>query len=219
MTIFDVLWGLMTLLAVSLLRLWWTGKLVLYINPVTTWLVVGCVLMLLGMSIWATLRPRLQAHTHLSENQLLVVSLLALGLAVMPNVPLSAAIAEQRQSGGSTVVSHTFVPHRDPSTFSLLEWLSAWESDPTHTLYKGERAQVSGFIMRDGAHAYVTRMLISCCAVDAQPIQLELAPNPDIPATGTWVSVSGVVQAQGDAPQLVAKTITEIKEPANPYVN
>jgi putative membrane protein len=72
---------------------------------------------------------------------------------------------------------------------------------------------------------YVARFLVTCCAVDAQPLAVPvLLPGwQDEFAADDWVEVTG-----GFAPNpttgatepmvLVPDTVTEIEQPAQPYV-
>jgi putative membrane protein len=71
---------------------------------------------------------------------------------------------------------------------------------------------------------FIARMVITCCAVDAQPIGLpvyrpnwkeELRPSTWIAVQGTFVQATG---RPGRYPALIQiGTLTRIDEPDNPY--
>ena len=72
---------------------------------------------------------------------------------------------------------------------------------------------------------YVTRFLITCCAVDAQPIGVlvRLPGWQERFAEGRWVRVSGAFAANPDveSPEpvvLTSVTVTGIATPRDPYV-
>lgn len=76
---------------------------------------------------------------------------------------------------------------------------------------------VTGFTIRDGARIYLGRVVILCCAADAQLARIGLtgpgaaraAALPD----GTWVRVEG----RATVGELRAETVVQIPEPANTY--
>lgn len=222
MTDSDLQWSTLLLMALSLVRLWWTGKLLLYVHPATVWFVATAACILAILSLWGLLRGRSGAHTHGSAYQRVTTVAVALGLAFLPNVSLSADLAAQRQApdGGSVVRGATQPLFRDTATFTTPEWLWAWDSDPTHTRYVGAAAHLTGFVTRDpSGRTLVTRLAITCCAVDAQPLSIEFTSPSPAPANGTWVTLDGTVENWSGAIRVAATHLTVIPEPANPYVS
>ena len=76
---------------------------------------------------------------------------------------------------------------------------------------------VTGFTIRDGARTYLGRVVILCCAADAQLARIALTGTAAAVATslpdGTWVRVEGRAAPGG----LRAETVVRIPEPANTY--
>jgi uncharacterized repeat protein (TIGR03943 family) len=71
----------------------------------------------------------------------------------------------------------------------------------------------------------LTRFILSCCAADGIPIQVRITglPGP-VPPPDTWLAVEGTWQpdaepdrADAETATLVATTIRQIPQPANPY--
>ncbi|CAN5128618.1 TIGR03943 family protein [soil metagenome] len=207
-----------TLLALTILRIWWQGKLVLYVHPSTEWFVaVGGGAILLVSLLWTLSR---NTHFHVTNAQiagaLAVVAVLTLGR----NTSLSPGLAKQRQSGDSIpqMSRSTIKVSGVTSNFNVLEWWAAWESDPTHKKYQGSPVKLTGFVLKDGETLSVGRMLMTCCAVDAQPIQIDFKPTGNVPAENSWIEVEGEMGDKEGKPFINSTKITPVDEPASPYV-
>lgn len=209
---------LVTVLALTLLRLWLDNKLMLYVHPSTIWFVgLGGVAILIASLLWAYKRS---SHFHISNKQLLGVAIVILVVALAKNVPLSPSLAKQRQNGSLVPqMSRTTIAAKGATTnFNVLEWWMAWESDPTHRKYAGSSAKVTGFIMKDNDQYSVARILLTCCAVDAQPIQVGISPLAGMPKEDSWVEVEGVMEDKDGKPFIKSVKIVPIDAPENQYV-
>jgi uncharacterized repeat protein (TIGR03943 family) len=207
----------LTLFGLAALRLYRQGRLITYIHPSTLWMVVlaGSILLLIALALLAK-RPD---HSHATKFQLGMVLFVALIMAVSKTVPLSASLAMQRETGSRPLASRsTLTVHGLSKNYSVLDWLAAWDSDPTHQKYLDSQADVIGFITKDGGHYAVTRLLITCCVVDAQPVQLDFGFAGQLPAQGTWVEVKGAMSANGSAPLLEASSVKQVVAPEQQYV-
>lgn len=209
---------IITLLALTIIRIWWQGKLVLYVHPSTEWFVAaGGGAILLVSLLWTITR---KTHFHVSNTQIVgalaVVAVLTLG----QNVSLSPSLAKQRQSGDSIpqMSRSTIKVGGVTSNFNVLEWWMAWESDPTHKKYLGSPVKLTGFILKDGDSISIGRMLMTCCAVDAQPIQIEFKPLEGTPAENSWVEIEGEMGEKEGKPFINPTKITSVNEPESPYV-
>ncbi len=206
-----------SLLAFGVIRLWRDGNLAAYVHPSTIWMVAtaGCVLALNALAL--TLRP--SGHTHVTMAQVATVMALAILLTGAKAVPLSLSAAKERQTGAAPIGSRQGISLKgQTAAFTVLDWDAAWDSDPTHKRYLNTPATVTGFVTLDGTTPSVTRMLITCCAVDAQPVSLAFKPSGPIPAEGEWVRVSGTMGQKDGQPYLMASTVTPVPAPANQYV-
>lgn len=85
--------------------------------------------------------------------------------------------------------------------------------------------RLTGFVTpRPAGGFYLTRLRISCCAADAQSIQVVVVSNTPAPATDTWVAVTGTYapamshpEEGYDEPVIMADTLEVIPAPADPY--
>ena len=85
---------------------------------------------------------------------------------------------------------------------------------------------VTGFIAPAGegyADGYtIARMVISCCAADANPMQLHVAGDAPVPAN-TWVDAVVTVQPDtatmdnGYVPTVTVTSLTAVQQPDDPY--
>lgn len=67
-----------------------------------------------------------------------------------------------------------------------------------------------------GPHT-LSRSVIVCCAADAQAVSLPES-GTSLPATKTWVRVSGRLGSSGGQSVLTATSVTRIPTPANPFL-
>lgn len=91
----------------------------------------------------------------------------------------------------------------------------------------GKPVEVSGYVTaaRDPDVFYVTRLMVSCCVVDAQPVGVPVSRVRwrDAFAPGSWVSLTGAFGNNPDDasrhPTLIMPTsLDKTIEPAQPYV-
>jgi putative membrane protein len=136
--------------------------------------------------------------------------------------------------GGTAVAAATPVSQLpplaegDPVRLSVLEYASRAVSDQGRSL-TGRQVSLSGFLT-PGPHGgwYLTRMVVTCCAADAQPVKVGLAgtvPGP-LHANG-WIQVVGGYVQQTDKdpvnaatiPYLQVSQVTPIPAPDRQYVS
>jgi uncharacterized repeat protein (TIGR03943 family) len=118
------------------------------------------------------------------------------------------------------------LPVGDPVTLSVIDYASRAVFDAGRTL-TGRHVQLTGFLTAaPGGGWYLTRMLVTCCAADAQPIKVGLTgtvpagARPDV-----WVSVVGgyiphTVKDAIDGAAIPFLSITSaqvVAQPADPY--
>ncbi len=208
---------LTALIGFAVIRLGIERDLAIYIHPSTIWLVfLAGVVLLLIVGITLVVRP---GHIHTTPYQLWVVCCVALLLTFGQTVPPSASLAKQRDSGTVPIISRSGVNTTGlTQNFNVLEWLAAWDSDPTQRKYLGAPVVVTGFItLTDGQH-YVSRILITCCVIDAQPVRLAVTSESGLPDEGVWVEVRGVMTVKDGKPLVKAQTVTQIEPPEQQYV-
>ena len=86
---------------------------------------------------------------------------------------------------------------------------------------------ITGFTMRDDHRVYLAKIVIVCCAADAQLARLQLS-GPAAPVAAalpenTWIRVEGVVPpgqtylGTDSVPRLEVSSVVRIDPPANTY--
>ncbi|WP_430592503.1 hypothetical protein [Humidisolicoccus flavus] len=167
--------------------------------------------------------PRRSLFTAIGAGALIAVaSLLLVGLGPQVLSPQSALIRADDSGSG---------PVRDASGDSgedLVAFASELRGGGDAESLLGTEATISGFITADPASddtVLVTRFVLTCCVVDAQPVTLAVSV-PDWEASyqpGDWVEVTGVFRLNPSPSSssdiaLIPSDFTPIEEPAEPYV-
>ncbi|WP_086706710.1 TIGR03943 family putative permease subunit [Streptomyces antimycoticus] len=107
-----------------------------------------------------------------------------------------------------------------PMTLNDFSSRAVWDTDGT---LKGHIVRLTGFVT-PGGHGtwYVSRLVISCCAADAQvrKVRVHGAPAPSADAwvtvTGTW-HPTGKVGTDDASPALDATAVRRVPAPKDPY--
>jgi uncharacterized repeat protein (TIGR03943 family) len=110
---------------------------------------------------------------------------------------------------------------RDPVSVSLIDFAARalWDNGRTLT---GRQVSTTGFVLRGSNGDFVlTRLVITCCAADARPINIEVQSKLQPPTVGGWVTVTGTYAGTSptDAtlPMIRASSFKAISQPSNPY--
>lgn len=117
------------------------------------------------------------------------------------------------------------LPATSPVPLTLRDFIGRVQQDREQSL-KGRTVRMTGFVTpgEKGGAWYLTRLLISCCAADAQTVKIRVHGTPAPPAD-TWVTVVGTWHPTGTlgtpsaAPALDADTVTETTRPPNAYTD
>lgn len=242
----------MTLSLIGVVAILWlgaTGRLELYIHP--RYVVFTIVMAVIGgaASIAAFLvvpgARDADAHDHdhepappvsrwraagsLAGSAVIVVGALV-ALLVLPPAALTSATADNRDIAGSTALSDadtTELVGGDSTTFTVKDWATLLHQGLGDDFFTGKPAAFSGFLVAtdDPDVVYVARFLVTCCAVDAQPLGVPvLLPGwQDDLAADDWVEVTGSFtpnpDASGSEPIVLEPAeVTPIDQPAQPYV-
>lgn len=161
-----------------------------------------------------------------------VTLLLATGFAllVLPPATLSATLRQARTPGSLSPPTSTGTSQHlvggDPRTFSVRDW-ALLIRDGQSGMIVGKQARLQGYVLDSEApDAFrLSRLVITCCAVDAQPVSVVvLDPGWQYRhRTGDWVEVAGTF-VRSTSPTLpdpfVLKgaEVRRIGEPDQPYV-
>lgn len=209
-----------------------TGVYTRYVKPgMLPWLAVSAV-MLIGLALIAIVRDIRNGgehshpgHTHNSGIVWLLVIPVVLLIFVVPPA-LSARAAPPATVTVTEAKSFPPLPPGPSPTVSLPEVLMRIAVGPVGDV-GGKRITTTGFTMHDGDRVYLAKIVIFCCAADAQLSRLQLT-GPGLPVAAalpdnTWVRVEGMVppgqrySGTDSIPTLEVSDVVRINPPANTY--
>lgn len=242
-------WLGVTLSLVGVVAILWlgaTGQLELYIHPRYT--VFTIVMAVIGgaASIAAFLVVPGHSHEHHDDHDepvrtgwraagavagsVALLTATVVALLVLPPATLTSATADNRDIADSSALASsdtTALVGGDSTTFTVKDWATLLHQGLGDEFFAGKPAAVSGFLVAsdDPDVVYVARFLVTCCAVDAQPLAVPvLLPGwQDDFAVDEWVEVTGGFSPNPDAAAtepmvLVPESVEQIERPAQPYV-
>ncbi|MEV8337287.1 TIGR03943 family protein [Leucobacter sp. NPDC077196] len=158
----------------------------------------------------------------------LLIASTAAALLVAPPTTLSVATAQQRQVNTGGGPAGDAAAAGEDADHDARDWALLLRQGGG-ALVEARTAEFIGFVLpgADGSSDifFAARFVVSCCAVDAQPLGVPVL-SPDWQADhseGSWVAVEGVFVANPDVTSdqpvvLRPFTITPIDEPNDPYV-
>ncbi|MFF0116977.1 TIGR03943 family putative permease subunit [Streptomyces prasinus] len=117
------------------------------------------------------------------------------------------------------------LPAASPLPMTLSDFTRRVQQDRTQVI-EGRTVLLTGFVTsgKGGDSWYLNRLLISCCAADAQSVKVRIHRTPAPPAN-TWVAVTGTWHPGGtlgtsSAPvALDARAVEKVTKPANAYTD
>ncbi|WP_262059522.1 TIGR03943 family putative permease subunit [Streptomyces sp. STR69] len=169
-----------------------------------------------------------EAHSHGGPRIAWLLPLPALALLLFPPPALGSYSAgrEQAQLAAQGVGTFPALPAAKVLDISVAQYSSRAIYDTGHSL-KGRTVRMTGFVTHGSNGTwYVTRLVVTCCAADATTSKVEIrgTESDDAPQTDTWVTVTGTWLPKGRLgtdgawpPLLDATTVTQVKQPADPY--
>ncbi|OLB66526.1 MAG: TIGR03943 family protein [Actinobacteria bacterium 13_2_20CM_2_72_6] len=192
------------------------------------------VLLVAAVSLWQSFAgrrrlatPHGHGHDHgrFDVAWLLMLPMLAVLLLAPPALgSFSAGRSGTALGAGSTKLGP--LPEGDPVRLSVLDYASRAVYEHGASL-QGRQVALSGFVLPGGGGSwYLTRMVITCCAADAQPIKVGLSGT--VPAglkANDWITVTGTYLDRADKdpvngepiPYLTVATSAPIPAPARQY--
>lgn len=212
--------ALLLMIGVSTVIIVATGSFTRYVKPTLLPYLIATAVLLVVLALAAIVRDIRHGpsdehdheHAHRSGTAwLLLIPIALLAFVVPPAIrPDAASVAPV----STDVLRRPFPPLPDgsPPELSLPDVLIRIAQDSAHTL-DNRTIKVTGFTMRDGGRTYLARIVIICCAADAQLARIGLAgPAADTVASypgNTWVTVEGNVPAgQNDSGRRTIPTMT-----------
>ncbi|WP_328395105.1 TIGR03943 family protein [Streptomyces sp. NBC_00390] len=130
------------------------------------------------------------AHREPRISWLLVLPLFALILVAPP--ALGSYSALRTGTALQEPLAFPALPADDPLRLGVVDYAGRAAYDHGHSL-GDRRIKITGFITLDrGGAPYLTRMVLNCCAADAQPVKVGLSGEvPPVLQPDTWVEVTG----------------------------
>lgn len=228
-------------LAIFFAHLLFSGKLYFYIAPRFAWLSLVAVVLFIALAqsydpVGARAGPaghegeRHHDPDHNRERSrrspwplLILATPLLLGV-IVPAQPLGTdAVAARGLNDIAFAADAANTLAVVPGARNVLDWAMAMSRDPAPDALNGQEADVIGFVYRDPTFAddqfLVARFVLVCCVADANPVGLVVQwPGATQLALDSWVQVKGTF-AQGEpTPVLVARSVTPVQPPAQPYL-
>lgn len=153
-------------------------------------------------------------------------------MLVLPPTTLSARTAQQRSVDSATLSNATGSDTRvsllgsdsvDTSGYGVKDWAAVIRQTTDTSSLVGKRVTLTGFVVPGSGDSFtLTRFVISCCAVDAQPVGLGVTTAGTVPDENQWVKVTGALVANPDQSSdarivVKAATVQRIAQPEDPY--
>ena len=150
----------------------------------------------------------------------LLSAVVAITVLALPPNPSFSDLASNRNSELGREDELDFV--LPPGQRSLTDWVRLLRSQPDPQLYRGDRVQISGFVLQQPQQPpLLGRLLVRCCLADATPIGLPVRwPASYRPQPDQWLSIEGTMGVEVQEGELrsvvVPERIHAIPRPARP---
>ncbi|ANP55306.1 putative repeat protein (TIGR03943 family) [Streptomyces griseochromogenes] len=190
----------------------------------------GAVLLLLGLAS-AVLDKRQEkegeghGHDHSGLPRVAWLLLLPALSLLCYAPPALGAYTASRQPPKAVAEQSDFdpLPATSPVPMTLSDFTSRVRQDRRQDI-KGRGIRMTGFVTPGGPAGSwdLTRVILNCCAADAQSVKVRIHGGPALPAN-TWVTVTGTWHAAGKlgtgsaAVALDARTVQKVARPVNGY--
>lgn len=213
------------------------GTYLHYVKPsLLPWLIAAAsVLVVLGLTaVLRDLRNAGAQHdpgetSHRHRNWLcwlLLIPVAMVAFIVPPPLDGRGATASPVAASAPALRAFPPLPPGQAPAMSLPDVVMRAAADSAHTL-DGRSITLSGFTMHYPDGVYLARVVIVCCAADAQLARMRL-DGPATPSAAelpeeTWIKVIGQIRpgssvpANNFIPTLTTNSVTRIDKPANTY--
>jgi uncharacterized repeat protein (TIGR03943 family) len=237
-------WHGVFLIAASLVATVWlaaTNQLILYINP--RYVVFTVIMAVIGLVMVVASFIDRPDHDHDEKPTVLktvvavAATVLTLGVAValvvVPPTTLTSATADQRAMNSVTVGSSTATvasaSSKASAKFTVLDWSTLLRQTSDSSFYAGKAVDVVGFVTADPDDPsnmfYLSRFVITCCAVDAQPVGVPvyLAGWKSHYQSNEWIHITGEFltnpsRTSEQSIALIPLKTSKVKQPSEPYL-
>ena len=234
--------GIILLFIIAVATLWLavTGRLTLYIHQryiVFTTSMAVVALVMASASVITQSRAYQQTHFiwwRRATASVMVCMVAGMALLVPPTA-LTTTTATQRgiNKGAVTRLSTdklsqaSIFAQRDYSHLTIKEWAGLLAQMHDSGFYRGKTVNLTGFVTPDTADSqifYVSRFVVTCCAVDAQAVGVPVyAPGwRGRYQPNSWVTVTGDFAAHPQQHRqqpvvIMPRSVTSTTQPKEPY--
>lgn len=230
-------------LAVLSLTLAFDGTLAFYIHPRYNLLTITMGIIVVGLALVASVfyraedPPTTGKHRHRQSTRtieklsaLLVVGFVALAILLPPTTLSSFTAANRAFNEGAITAEMPAPTDLSREAFALLtvrDWASLISQNQDPAFYRGKTVNATGIIsVTDERDVFLlTRFVVTCCAVDAQPVSIPvILPGwQEDFAADDWVLVGGGFQSAGrlglsEGLVVVPTEISATEVPREPYL-
>jgi TIGR03943 family protein len=234
--------GIILLFVIAVATLWLaaTGHLTLYIHQRYVVFTTGMAVVALVMASGSVItQSRAHQQTHFiwwRRVAACVMVCMVAGMALLvPPTALTTTTATQRgiNKGAVTQLSAdklsqaSIFAQRDYSHLTIKEWAGLLAQTHDSAFYRGKTVNLTGFVTPDTADSqifYVSRFVVTCCAVDAQAVGVPVyAPGwRERYQPNSWVTVTGDFAAHPQQHRqqpivIMPRSVTLTTQPKEPY--
>lgn len=217
--------------SVFILSLTWQNQLGLYIHPRYNLFTIA--LSVLCLVVATAYQKHHNEHKHaFSAASLPLIFILACAF-ILPARSLTSATVSQRQIDSQSIGLNSSLTNNpllagSSKGLKLGDWYRLIQTNQSPAYYADKPAKINGFVFDAGLGPdtfYLARFIVTCCAVDAQPIGVPVRVTnwATIYQQDTWLEIEGEFEllgtTNGEELVLQPNSVTEIEEPSNPYAN
>jgi uncharacterized repeat protein (TIGR03943 family) len=209
------------------------GTYLHYVRPALLPWLIGAAVVLIALGVASMVRDIRNGDAHAGRHRhrgwmvwLLMVPIAVTAFVIPPPMGARGATPEMTATAGPQKRPFPPLPVERAPTVSLPEVMMRAAADSAGTL-NHRLITVIGFTMKGSAGPDLGRVVIICCAADAQlarlhltgPVAAEAASYPE----DTWLRVEGTVVPESSTaatsfvPTMSVASLTKINRPANTY--
>ena len=228
---------LTTIATIAVLMLAARGKLEYYVHPRYVWFEIALAAIAGVLALAALIAPATRQRDHGHDHGrppgfiaqlggVIMVAALGATLLALPPATLSSATAQQRSINSNIPLQDEVVfASGDDSLLTIKDWAALLRLQGTD-FFLDRQPVLEGFVVADPERAdvfYVSRFVVTCCAVDAQPVgvPVRLPGWAGEYPVDSWVRVTGDFVPADGAPEPVVvepESIERIEQSDAPYL-
>jgi uncharacterized repeat protein (TIGR03943 family) len=214
----------------ALVRLAVGDELLRYVRPVARPFVLAAGVSILALAVWSIAQSHrrgigepIDAHGHGASHAawLIIAPVVAILVVAPPALGAYSATRTPVTVAKPTDVAFPSLPSGDPVRLSLIDFAARALWDEGRTI-ASRTLSLTGFVVHTSAGGFtLARLVITCCAADARPIEIGVLGSGSPPRRDEWVTVTGhyagVNPSDTTLPLLRATSVRRIGQPSNSY--